>query len=381
MVVAMKKMLLLLISFSQINMKAGEDALALQDVTNTERYAPIVSVYDLLKDMSNLCYIKCHDSIQLAFNMFPLASSPGSSCAFPCVPETFILKIPQGRVYSSNGTVLINDHLVKELIWQWSPLQRDQKFNLTALPEVVHITGRVAVITQEGYSNYYHWMTEVLPKLAMLEEKKIQYDWLCVPIWEPFMSQTLVLLGIDLQKIIEPLKMTYIEADELIVPSAPSLSCYTPAWIADYLKSKFIPLATQKAPESHFNNKVFISRRRASCRRIINEDDLFKMFEEQGFTRYDLEELSFLEQILLFQNADIIVAAHGAGLVNLLFSKPGTQVIEIFQKREDDTYWYLSQVIGLHHTCVKTTDFNKDGDDADTIVPLTLIEPVINTLK
>jgi hypothetical protein len=65
----------------------------------------------------------------------------------------------------------------------------------------------------------------------------------------------------------------------------------------------------------------------------------------------------------------------------LLFSKPGTQVIEIFQKREDDTYWYLSQVIGLHHTCVKTTDFNKDGDDADTIVPLTLIEPVINTLK
>lgn len=372
----MKNLFFMLIIFNQLNIKIEAKFVSVpnplpaaycsspipqNDASSDIHCASIISVYDLLKEPNAPSYIKYLDSMHLEFSKFPLASSPDSSLADPCIPETFILIIPHGRAFSSNGVILINDHLVKELIWQWSPLLRDSRFNLAALPPIKPVTGRVAVITQEGCLNYYHWMTEVLPKLAMLEAKNIHYDRLFVSTKLPFMRQTLDLLGVDSQKIIEAEDTIYIEADELIVPSAPSLSCYTPVWIADYLKNKFLPLAEQAVTEKPFNKRVFISRKKTSYRKMINEDDVFKMFEAKGFVRYSLEDLSFLEQILLFKNAEIVVAAHGAGLFNLHFSKPGTRVIEIFQEHEDDTYWYLSQALGLQHTCIKTSEFKKDG--------------------
>lgn len=88
-----------------------------------------------------------------------------------------------------------------------------------------------------------------------------------------------------------------------------------------------------------------------------------------------------MDQVSLFNKATIIVGAHGAGLTNLIFAKPKIHVIEIFQEREDDTFWYLSQTIGLKHECIKTTEFKKDLDYSDTIVPLTAIQPVIERLK
>ena len=65
---------------------------------------------------------------------------------------------------------------------------------------------------------------------------------------------------------------------------------------------------------SKFSKKVFISRKDAPKRRIINEDKIFALFEQQGFVRYEMSKLSILDQILIMQNADIVVGEHGAGL-------------------------------------------------------------------
>jgi capsular polysaccharide biosynthesis protein len=40
--------------------------------------------------------------------------------------------------------------------------------------------------------------------------------------------------------------------------------------------------------------------------------------------------MSVFDQAALFNSADVIVAAHGAGLSNLVFCEPGTLVLEIF---------------------------------------------------
>lgn len=106
----------------------------------------------------------------------------------------------------------------------------------------------------------------------------------------------------------------------------------------------------------------------------------FLICSKQGDLSVTTEDLSLIEQIVLFHNAEIIVAPHGAGLVNLLFARPGTKVIELFQAHEDDTYWYLSQVIGLDHVCVKTTEFKPDGGYTDTIIPIESIEPVMELI-
>ena len=48
-----------------------------------------------------------------------------------------------------------------------------------------------------------------------------------------------------------------------------------------------------------------------------------------GFKVVCLEGCSFAEQVGLFASASVIVAMHGAGLTNLVFASPGTQVIEL----------------------------------------------------
>ena len=324
---------------------------------------------------SYLTYTKTHDPIHLKFTRFPLASSYASTWGAPVLPKTFLIKIPNGRVYSKNGYVIVaKKYLIKELLWSRpSFIRQRQSLNIQTLPEVKRLKGRVVVLAQEGHNNYYYWITKILPKLALL--KSIQYDWLYLPrLTHPFQRETLDLMGIDPAKIIEADRDTYIEADMLIVPSVGSTSVYTPRWAIEYLQKNLIaPAATGPG----FSKNVFVSRQKAAYRRILNEDDVFALFQPLGFKRYNLEDLKFVEQVQLFQNAEVVVSFNSAGLTNLIFSKPGTHVIEIFQEHEDDVFCYLSQALHLKYDCLKTTRFKKNSVYTNTTVPLESIKDLI----
>ena len=183
----------------------------------------------------------------------------------------------------------------------------------------------------------------------------------------PFVHKTLDILGIEQEKILWADNRTHVQADELILPSFVSKSCYTPKWVADWLKSKFMTTVHNKSTD--FSKKIFISRKNAACRRILNEDEIFEHLKAPGFERYFLEELDVEDQIKLFMNADVIISPHGAGLTNTVFCKQGTKIVEIFQQRADDAYWFLSQVLGFEHHCIKSAEFtDQDGGNQDTHV-------------
>lgn len=341
----------------------------------------IISLQKLKKIDPKISYQVIHKPIKLAFKRFPIASSKSSTWEAPLIPQTFVLHIPKGRVFSDYGYVLAKEkYLISELLWPWSLYKTGKKsLDLKNTAQIQHLPGKVVVLAQEGYRNYYHWMLEILPKLALL--KDTQYDWIYLPRMEySFQKTTLALMGVDLRKVIEAGPSTYIEADELIVPSFVSRSCYTPHWVINYLREHLMPKNQEENPNPQFSEKIFISRQKASCRKITNEEEIFKYLEPLGFKRYHLEDMSVEDQKLLFANAQTIIAAHGAGLTNLIFSKPGTKVLEIFQAREDDTYCYLSQGIGLDYHCLQTTPFIKrNGGHVDTAVSLELFQNFVKT--
>ena len=330
-----------------------------------------ITVNDLIKK-PEIIYIKFNDAIHLHFNKFPIPSSETSTWNNPVIAESFVLTIPHCHVFSDTGIIIIEDNtIIEELIWPWSNIKREGKLATNTPNTSVTIAGKIAIVTQEGSHNYYHWITEILPKIIMLEELNIEYDWLYLPTLNTFMRETLTLLKIDFSKIIVANKDTYIEADIVIAPSFVSKSCYSTPWVVDSLRKKFLPHVNKTEKK-----KVFISREKATYRKIINEDELFTILASKGFEKYHLEEMSFLEQVELFHNAEIIVAAHGAGLTNILFSEPGTKVYEIFQEHEDDAFWYLSQLLNLNHTCIKTTEFKKGGGYQDTLISAETLESI-----
>jgi hypothetical protein len=76
--------------------------------------------------------------------------------------------------------------------------------------------------------------------------------------------------------------------------------------------------------------RIYISRAKTRMRRVINEGELQPILERNGFETIVLEDLSVAEQIAAFRTAEVIVSPHGAGLTNMIFSRPGIRILEIF---------------------------------------------------
>lgn len=337
----------------------------------------IVALDNPAVQRAGITYRVCMPSAWLSFAPFPFAQQDTWYETHPTLPPVFIVSVPGGSVWG-RGYVCYQGLMIKELLWDWSPLRKQQTFEVpvcVTCPE--RYSGTVVTLAQEGQENYYHWMTEVLPKLALLAKQGVHFDWLYVPQNLRFMKESLSLWGIAQEKIIPASDYTYIQADTMVAVSAVSKSIYTPHWVVDCLRATYLPLVASHAIKPGAK-KVFISRKKASFRRIINEDEVFSLFKAQGFVRYCLEDLSLLEQVALFHGADVIVAPHGAGLVNMIFCKQGALIVEIFQEHQDETFWYLSQTVGLHYVGVKTTEFKTGGGYTDTIVPLDCIRGVID---
>jgi capsular polysaccharide biosynthesis protein len=82
----------------------------------------------------------------------------------------------------------------------------------------------------------------------------------------------------------------------------------------------------EQAPSE--KTKIYVSRKN-SKRALPEEAQLEDLLRSQGFFIAHLESMAWTDQISLFQGADVVVAPHGAGLANLVFTNPGALVIEL----------------------------------------------------
>lgn len=76
--------------------------------------------------------------------------------------------------------------------------------------------------------------------------------------------------------------------------------------------------------------RVYIHRDGNTARRIANFDEIIPVLEKHNITAICLDKMSLAEQVELFSKLDLVIAEHGAGLVNTMFMRPGSVVIEMF---------------------------------------------------
>lgn len=355
-------------------------------------FGAAVPLQKILVSSPDISYKEAYPAHSFKFDPLPVIDNHYLHPFQGVFENTFVLTIPHGQVFGLDGWVLSKGKLIQELIWQNvfpSPTLLQQIKN----KEPKSISKKLAVIAQSGYTYYYHWIAEVIGRLALLEMQDIQYDQVYAPMDKPYMQETLALWGIPADKIIAASDQKLYTADQLIVPSlvskvktdgCPRLVHYLPKNILLYIRNKFLK-AVQKAPSSHsqqvFSRKIFLSRKDATARKMLNEDEVFAIFQEKGFQRYTLSELSIVDQIRLFNQADIVVGALGSNLTNVIFCHPKAQVIDIFQTRRDATIYYLCQNLGLHYRCIKTMEFvDKNDGQFDAVVPLDLIKKLAQDL-
>ncbi|MEW9920539.1 glycosyltransferase 61 family protein [Marimonas sp. MJW-29] len=116
---------------------------------------------------------------------------------------------------------------------------------------------------------------------------------------------------------------------------------------------------------SHLPKRFFVGRddRRSRMRRMEGEDMLFEHLDLFGFDYVVFESLDPLEQIALMAGAEIMVSYHGAGFTNMLFANPDACVIELgnlqtAQQRWGD-FWPLAHAAG----CTYVTFFGDTKEE------------------
>ncbi|WP_138500755.1 glycosyltransferase family 61 protein [Nostoc sp. PA-18-2419] len=215
----------------------------------------------------------------------------------------------------------------------------------------------VCSLVNHWSKNYYHWIVDCLTRIEGVEyyQQQTGYQPLLIINSHPtsWQIESLKLLGYQPEDYIE-WNISKAKVKKLIVPSfrrqgewvAPS-SLY---WLRQRILSN---LPISKGNQISYSPNIYISRAKASGRRVINEDEVMEFLKPLGFVSYSLEGKSFIEQVKLFSTAKNIIAPHGAGLTNMIFSPKNTTVIEFVTPWVSSGYFVPSQILGFQHGCLE----------------------------
>ncbi|RYU74631.1 glycosyltransferase family 61 protein [Hymenobacter persicinus] len=261
-------------------------------------------------------------------------------------PAAFVLTLAQGRLLADNSlsvaVISADNHLVGDASFQYdgkrSDLARPEDnnvFQLRWFAPPARVAGTVCSLLSGGgaaVGNYYPWLIDSLPRLHLVKEAglwdSIDY-FLIYDLNRRFVVDSLLALGIRREQLLDVSTHRHLVADRLIVTSpVRGHGTHTPEWAGAFLRQELVPAA---APES-FSPFVYLSRRDAPARHVLNEDAVEELLRPYGFQTHVLGEYSLAQQIALFAGARVVVAPTGAGLANLAFAPPGTAVIELFPK-------------------------------------------------
>jgi len=212
-----------------------------------------------------------------------------------------------------------------------------------------------------GHTNYAHWLTDNLIYLYVYVTKMKP---LGIKIVLPdsllgFAKQTVEIMGIEAADIIvagdEVLAFDDLHfMDTIYFGEIPQL--FKDA--VHYLKAN----ALRGQPAPSVDQSVYISRRDAVSRPLINNAELEARLLQSGFDIVATGELTLRAQIALFANAKIVLGQHGAGLINAIFCEPGAVLIELFPEYMLQAhFWTAASLVGVRYGFVSGTSFDADS--------------------
>ena len=268
--------------------------------------------------------------------------------------STWVAKLKRLRVFGPTVSVVVEGgELLADVSVEWGRgAEENWAFRRLFLPKPQPVNGRTLVLASTGGDTYFHWITDVLPRLGLARRGGYDpafFDWVLVNgLTHPFQQETLKHLGIPKNRCFSfhKTELAY-EMEEALLPSLPGVPGVVPPETVDFLRNTF---PTGKNPRSR---KIFIGRSEAKHRVMIHEREIWAELQKRGYESVDCGKLSVQKQAEVFGSAEVVVGAHGAALTNLVFCRQGTPVVELFSPAYvNPCYRDLCVAAGLRHAAV-----------------------------
>lgn len=291
-----------------------------------------------------------------------------------CNPP-FVMEVPDVVVEGSSGLKIANDG--RYIVYNfWRTSNRDYPARSLAydfilglgdgrLPnikpnrgdDIGSIDTAVSLVTKHA-GNYTHWKQDCLALLEGVEhyaDETGRLPKILIPADPPsFVWESLETLGYSGERIVE-LADERVKIHRLVLPSTRRCLSATSddyfrmvsglEWVRDRALDRI------KSPNDGSPERILISREDTSTRRITNRRDVLDSLTNLGFEKQVLSDLSYTEQVNLFSRADLIVGAHGAGMINSIYAQ-NAGLIELFGRHYLPANFELANGFGNGYACL-----------------------------
>lgn len=243
---------------------------------------------------------------------------------------------------------------------RFMPPARGARFNLSteAIQSIVAraaetplLNTTIAIGYRASWRNYYHWTTQcLLNTFWLLRQGLLESALLAVPPIGGFQKRSLDLLGIGDRQLHYVGNSGSTRATRFVVTD--TLLASTPRLFPAELQSMATVLKSgSKAGSSELPPAIYISRLDSRKRRMRNEQELIKSLEKLGIEHVSMTGMTLDDQISALSKARLVIAPHGAGLTNILYSGLGTHLYELFPSSYVvRCYEDLSRAVGMSYS-------------------------------
>lgn len=279
----------------------------------------------------------------------------------PEYPETGVLAIRDAKVLGNEGWVFTGDGMWfsensrNRNPWRWNDLPG-------SFPHTKELKGRTLSIASDWGGNYAHFVLDCLGRYAVFlkagfSTRDVDHIY-CTRPPTPFARKLLFDLGIPAEKLVFSERFPMIRTEELLAPSCPAQQGAPPPWVIDFLRHSLAP------GDTGTGGRIYVPR--DGSRKLSNEAELLAVLKRHGFRTFDHRTD---DATRIFSGCDAIVGPHGAGLVNAIFCRPGTHLLELTPSDHCFPFYYtLAESAGLRFSYLT-------GKSLGTRVPGTLISP------
>lgn len=287
----------------------------------------------------------------------------------------------------SNGTFITTKNLEKRIIEKSSIYEISKiKFILLIIKKILVLNFKIILrktvwFTDNWSNGYFHWMLDALPRL---QEASIKNSKLKIVLPQQFnnqeyIKQSLNALGFD---NLQFMKSNYLYLFHKLLfqtHSAPTGN-YHDATILGMRNTIIENCRTDICFKGH---RIYVSRSKASRRKVLNESELMPTMEKYGFSIVYFEDYSWHEQVSICANANVMMGLHGAGLTNMLFMPNQSKIIELRMKGDEhnNCYFSLASALNLNYYYI-TCEANKNKMlEADFYVDIQKIENLLTVIE
>jgi len=280
--------------------------------------------------------------------------------------EIFVCSFTKVDLQVETGALAVSGNkLIAESATESISLQASVRSYVRCPEPIEHLSGATYATIMTHHRNYFHWFTDTLPRLYLLDALKLDTPVkLLVPTNLKLHHLTSLMWCLPANFSVE-----FVEADRWLTVENlyfPSLvrtrtSNYLPKEALDFVRNaafRHVPLAPVLKP----GRRIYISRSKDARRCVLNEQDVRACLTQFGFEVVYAQELTVEEQVSLFHTAEWIVAPHGAGLTNMLFGEH-LRILEFIH--DPSPYMYFSRlasILGHEHHYIPAKQKRKDDD-------------------